>query len=221
MDKRIKATSAFIFKHSLFLALLLSIIFISLAAGLGHYSNEVIPGNPSPTARYLAEPGTHLDFLAEWDSVHYIHIAQHGYTDQTLTAFFPLYPLMIRLFMFVIHSPLLSSLTVSWLSLVGALYFYIKIIKLLFGKSPITIARSVMLFLFFPTGIFLAVAYTEAPFAFLALGAIYFAITDRSFKAGGLTALATATHPDGVLIAVLVALLLYESKAKLFRLGHQ
>jgi hypothetical protein len=78
--------------------------------------------NPANSAgfslRALAMP------WVQWDSVWYIAIAQHGYTTPQATAFFPLYPLLIRgiTLLFGTHW-LLASLLVSnagtWCALIG------------------------------------------------------------------------------------------------------
>jgi len=200
------------------LAFIIAICFILLTLFLGYYSNLVIPGNPDNSARYLLEPATHLDFMAEWDGPHYISIAQKAYTNNALTAFFPLYPLLIHLLLYVLSSPLISALIVSWLSLVGALFFYIKILKTLSFTKLTDIVMGVLLFLFFPTGVFLAATYTESLFALAALGAIYFALKNKYLWAGFFTALATATHPNGVFIIPLVMIILWETKQKIWHI---
>ena len=200
------------------IALALTLCFVVVTLGLGYYSNLVIPGNNDPNARYLSEPSNKLSFMSEWDGPHYLTIAQHGYADKSLTAFFPLYPLVIRLFIYIFSSPLISALAVSWLSLFGALYFYLKILKEWLGQDKVGTIQGVLLFLFFPTAIFLAATYTESLFAFLALSSIYFATKKSYLAAGGMSALATATHPTGVFIPVFIAIILYESKSKLWEI---
>src|SRR5438132_1326991 len=37
-----------------------------------------------------------FDTFAQWDSVWFIHIADHGYDSKQITAFFPFYPLIVR-----------------------------------------------------------------------------------------------------------------------------
>ncbi len=218
MEQKLKNTLTWITEHNYLLAVLVAVCFIALTLSVGHYSNETIPGNLDHNARYLSEPGTHLDYMAEWDGVHYIHIAQHGYTDDSLTAFFPLYPLAIRALMFAVPSPLISALLVSWACLAGALWFYLKILKEFLNQDHIGALQGLMLFLFFPTGVFLAATYSESMLAFFGLGALYFAIKGRYLGAGIMSALATASRPDGVFILVLVALLLREAKAKLWQI---
>ncbi len=218
MEQKFKNSITWISEHNYILAVLIAVCFVALTLSVGHYSNETIPGNLDPHARYLSEPGTHLDYMSEWDGVHYIHIAQYGYSDDSLTAFFPLYPLAIRTVMLAISSPLISALLVSWLSLAGALWFYLKILKEYLGQDHIGALQGLMLFLFFPTGVFLAATYSESLLALFGLGALYFAIKGRYLGAGIMSGLATISRPDGVFILVLVALLLREAKAKLWQI---
>jgi hypothetical protein len=200
------------------LAMLLTLGFILVTVGLGYYSNLVIPGNPDHNARYLAEPGTHLDFMSEWDGPHYIYIAQHGYGNNVgLSAFFPLYPLLIRLVMYIVRSPLISALLVSWLCLFGALYFYFKIAHKLFGSDTTTLLAGALLFLLFPTGVFLAATYYSSLLAFTTLAAFYFGLRGKYIYAGLFCLLAAATQPIGIFTAVAVALLLYEAKTGLVK----
>ncbi len=206
-------------KQELILAALIGIGFILITLALGSYSNLVIPPNTDINARYLAEPGTHLDFMSEWDGPHYLEIAQHGYIpNQKLTAFFPLYPLLIRLVLFVVNSPIISALIVSWACLIGAIYFYLKILKTLFNSDINNKVMGVLLFIMFPTGVFLAATYTEALFAFGALAALYFALKGKYLWSGLFTAVATATHPTGVFILPLIALVLWEKKIKISKI---
>jgi len=200
------------------LSVLVGCCFILITLGLGYYSNLVIPGNPVSSARYLSEPATHLDFMSEWDGPHYLEIAQHGYVNNSLTAFFPLYPLLIRGMMFIIPPPIISALIVSWLCLVGALYFYIKIIKEFVSKDKYVDLLGLMIFLFFPTAVFLVATYTEGLFALLSLSAIYAAIKHRYVIAGILAGLSTLTHPNGVFIVILIALLLWEARLKIWQI---
>ena len=125
----------------------------------------------------------------------------------------------MRLVHYAISSFLLSGLFISWASLVGAIYFYLKIIKQLYkGTDNFEALRAALLFVLFPTGIFLIATYSTSLFACLALGAFYFALRRRYLPATLLTALATATHDDGVFVLVLILLLMLEQKQKLAKI---
>jgi len=200
-----------IIANELLLALCVVIATSIVGIVFGLENNKLIPINIVHSAHYLLEPRNRLSFLANWDGRDYLDIAVNGYRGPIQTNFFPLYPLLIRLVNFVVGSPLWSALIVSWAAFVGAVYFYMKIVKQLYRKANnLEALRSALFFVLFPTGVFLFSAYTESLFAFLSLGAIYFALKKRPFEAGALLLLATATHENGVCVLVLIALLLWE-----------
>lgn len=196
------------------LALVIAACFIPVTLFLGYYSNRTIPLNPDLKARYTSEQTIPLRYMSNWDGPHYLHIAKHGYTDNALTAFFPLYPLLTRLVMFIASSPLYSALIISWACLAGAIYFYLKILAELVDKGLSERIMGVLLFILFPTGVFLVATYTESLTAFLFLGAFYFALKNRILASAVFSALATASHPDGIFVLPLVAVALWENKRR-------
>ncbi len=205
----------FVLLHEWLLALglTLSVILIGFAMGL---ENDKIISVNHQLVHYTSEPGNKLSLLANWDGVHYISIALHGYNTISQAGFFPLYPLLISILHALISSPLVSALLISWVCLVGAIYFYLKIIKLYFKVSSNTEAlKAAMLFLFFPSGVYLLAVYTESLFALLSLGAIYYALQRKYIKVALLAMLATATHINGVFLLLLVALILIEEKERI------
>ncbi len=157
-----------------------------------------------------------LSILAHWDGIDYINIAKYGYRSLLDAGFFPLYPLTIRLFHYVFGSYLISALVVSWLSLVGGIYFYIKIMRRLglVGKTT-NLFFAIAPFVLFPTAVFMIVTYTEGLFAFLALASIYYALTKRYYLSGIFMALAGLTHITGVFLIILNGLILLEEKVGL------
>ena len=70
--------------------------------------------------------------LARWDSVWYLGIAQSGYDDAASTAFFPLYPLLVRGLAPTgdAASLLFVSYCVSLAALAGALYLLRRLAEL-------------------------------------------------------------------------------------------
>lgn len=198
------------------IAMLIAIAVVCVAVGLGFENNKLIPTNPALTAHYTAEPTEHLAFLSNWDGPIYLDIAQHGYIDKSQANFFPLYPLLAHAVGWVVRSPLYSGLLVSWTAFTGAIYFYIKLVKRLFApKDSIEAIRAALLFVLFPTGIFLVGTYTEGLFICLALGAVYFALAKRRLPTALLAAGTTATHATGIFVILLIALLMLEQKERL------
>ena len=134
---------------------------------MGWYNNKVVLPNPAVSAHYTQEPTNPLSFMSNWDGPDYLPIAKSGYTAFDQSNFYPLYPLLIDLVHFVISSPLVSALLLSWFCFAGAIYFYLKIIKLIFNVADNEEAlRGLLFFILFPTAVFFLATYTEALFAF-------------------------------------------------------
>jgi hypothetical protein len=179
----------------------------------------VIPVNPAQTAHYLSELHNPLSFTANWDGPNYLRIAKFGYSSTGDTNFFPLYPLLIHIVNYIIGSPLISGLLISWASFIGAIYYYLKISKLLFDiKDNLESLRSAAFFMLFPSAVFMFVVYSEGLFAFLALGAIYHALKRKYLLSGLFLMFSTATHITGLFVMVLVAGILLEEKVELRRI---
>ena len=62
---------------------------------------------------------------ANFDGLHYLTIAQHGYL-QFKQAFFPFYPYLIRFFTKIIGDYLVSGLLISHLSFLGSLFLFFR-----------------------------------------------------------------------------------------------
>ncbi len=211
--KKFKIIYKYVVEHKLVLAVSISIIIIVTGVFLGYENNKVVPINPAASSHYLLEPHNPLSFMSNWDGPDYLNIAKYGYKSIIQTNLFPMYPILVRLFNFIVPSLLISALLLSWLCLVIAIYFYLKIIEILFKpKNNLESLKAVLLFILFPTGIFLLATYSESLFMASALAAIYFAYKRKYLLAGLISILTTATHPNGVFLAILVGLILYEQK---------
>ncbi len=205
-------------RHDAAVALALVIMAITIGTGLGWENNKIVPVNPAPTAHYTLEPHNRLSILSNWDGPIYLNIADHGYETAGQANFFPLYPLAIHLVHVVISSILDSALVVSWLAFFIATLFYLKIMKQLYGNhGGLEAARGTILFVFFPTAVFLFATYTEALFACFALGSLYFALRQRYVLCAIMALLCTATHVTGLFVLVLIGLVLLESGTRLWR----
>lgn len=201
--------------NEILLAVTVVVAVLCLGIFWGWYNNRTVPVNSEQLVHYNSEPYNPLSFLSNWDGPIYLHIAQHGYTDEAEANFFPLYPLSVSIAHHLVPSLLDSGLLVAWVSFVGATYFYLKIVKRLFGvRENLEAARGLLPFIFFPTAVFLIATYTESLFAFLALGSIYFAL-EKKFLPSALFAMAcTATHVNGVAVLLLSTLLLVEARVR-------
>jgi hypothetical protein len=147
------------------------------------------------------EPPGFLNYWAHWDGAWYSQIATEGYGERApaSTAFFPLYPMLVRLGASIGGGPALWGVLISLLSALFALFFVYRIAERLYD---VPVARAATLTLaFFPTAFFLNAVYTEALFLALTAGTFWAAYVRRDLLLAGLLgALAAATRNLGVLL---------------------
>ena len=136
---------------------------------------------------------------ARWDAVWFLRIAEDGY-DADRAAFFPLYPLLVKVGGAVLGSPLVAGILISLACLFGALVLLWRLVAVDFGRD---VARlTVLLVALFPGALWFSSVYSEALFVLLSVGAVYAARTDRWALAGAAGALAATTRSAGVVLAV-------------------
>jgi len=202
------------------LALVVAVVMIGGSIALGYENNKIVPLNPAASAHYTQEPHNPLRYMANWDAPIYMNIAEHGYSDKTLTNFFPLYPLTVSYMHIFIDSVLYSGLLVAWGFFVGAIYFYLKIIKQMYRLTSNNEAlRGVLFFVLFPTSIFLMAPYTESLYACTAFAAVYFTLKKNYIPAALFAVAVTATHANGFFVLILMGLLMLEQKEKLTKIA--
>jgi Mannosyltransferase (PIG-V) len=173
----------------------------SLTAPFGYFGN------------LLAAP------FARWDSVWYLAIAQGGYDhDASRTAFFPIYPLLLRGVGLIIGSDLIAGVLVSLIAFWVALILLYRLAAL---ELDTELARvTVMLVAFCPMAYFFSAVYSESLFLALSLGCFLQARMGRWAWAGVLGAIGAASRNSGVVLVVpVVALFLYGPRADLLAPG--
>ncbi len=135
-------------------------------------------------------------FAGMWDGRYYLQIAAHGYPTfvaqhESVVAFFPLYPLLVRVFGTVLNDNwAMASTVVSFLTGAAACLAVGALTREQAGDE--TAARSGWLFAFAPGAAFLSVAYAEG--LAITLCALSLLLLDRRrwLAAGLIGALATA-----------------------------
>ncbi|MBV9278977.1 MAG: hypothetical protein JOZ41_02755 [Chloroflexi bacterium] len=146
-----------------------------------------------------------------WDTAWYIDIARRGYAwtvpgaQTSPTAFFPLYPLLIRLGTTLTHrSDLTVALAISNLAFLGALAYLWRLTSWELDGSlkPAGRAadRTILYVATFPTALFFFAGYTESLFLFLTVACFYHLRRQDWLLAGLFGALASATRVSGVLL---------------------
>jgi hypothetical protein len=151
-----------------------------------------------------------LNIWAHWDGVWYSQIAAEGYETYASTAFFPLYPLLMRSFAELLGGPLslgalsLWGVLISLLALPFGLYFVYRIAEDGWGERAAQ--GTVLTLAFFPTAFFFNAAYTESLFLALSAGSVWAARVRKDLLlACGLAAFAAATRNVGVFLMVPLA----------------
>jgi Gpi18-like mannosyltransferase len=150
--------------------------------------------------------------LAPYDGQFYLDIAQNGYrhfeTDDYAPrrhhpsgnyAFFPLYPLILRVLAGVFGDPVLPAFVLNVVFSIIGLIALGALAKDL-GIAPFP---TVLLVVVFPTAIFRFVLYSEALFLALSAGAALAWRRERRGAAVLVATLAVATRPQGVLVPLL------------------
>ena len=161
---------------------------------------------------------------ARWDSSWYLVIAHYGYRPDlghftaARDAFFPLYPLGIRVLAAAGIPAVLGGVAISLAALALALYGIHRLTVLelvrarhraLSGARAREVAQlGVLLTAFGPMAFFLSAVYSEALYLALSIGVFYAARTGRFAVASLLGALAAATRSAGLLL-LLPVLILY------------
>lgn len=146
--------------------------------------------------------------LANFDGVHYLSIAENGYT--TNGRFFPLFPMLIHfLSPLFLGNFLLTGIILANLLFFISLVFIYKLLKLDFSEN---IARWGTIFLLvFPTSFFFGSVYSESLFLLLLVTVFYFARTKRWFLVGVCGFLLVVTRLAGLLILPALIYELYKN----------
>lgn len=206
-----------IWRVSLFIVAFISTILITKFGGRFPYFDRVLEITNLPNWIWG---------FGNFDGVHYLRIAQNGYTADYSQAFFPLFPLLVNivsnLFPRVVGLDLsqytdpaffYSGIIVSNLFLFAALFVYYKLISIDFGEK--TANLSTIILLTFPTSFFLGSIYSESLFLFLAISSIYLMRESKFFLASVVIMIATATRLAGLFLVAVYLIEAYKSKKKI------
>ncbi len=161
---------------------------------------------------YSNSPG--LSIWGVWDSGWYLDIARFGYSaagrtdpailNQANYAFFPLYPLTMRVLGPLVGGPFNAGLIVSNVCLVAACFALRRLVAL--DHDSETASRAVRYLILFPTAFIFSGVFSESMFLALAIAAFLAVRRDRLLLAGTAGFLAALTRPVGVLLVIPLAL---------------
>jgi hypothetical protein len=157
-----------------------------------------------------------LGIWNRWDAVHYLSVAQLGYSGEGsgehrfMIVFLPLYPFTIYLAHFLIRNWHVAGVVVSNLCCAGAFTYCFLLGEKELGRSAAKAA--VFYFSIFPTAYFLHVAYSESLFLFLTIGAFYYARLGRWLPCAILGMLATSSRISGLAVMLPLAFEYFHQK---------
>lgn len=176
----------------------------------GDYKNPNIVIHKESVRPRLAELAGYGD--GGW----YMGIARDGYErrpfdaeEQHNWAFFPLYPLLLRLVSNITSGMALTGMALSSLLLLPALVLLYKL-TISFGYDEATADRAVFYLAAFPVSYFFSLPMTESLFLLLTVGSFYAARRERWWTAGVLGALASATRVTGVVLLPVLCVLYWQ-----------
>ena len=157
-----------------------------------------------PYSAYDAHTDLLFGTFGQWDSGWFLRIADHGYDVLPTTAFFPLYPLLVRGGGFLLGSLLVAGVLLSLLAagIAGVLVWQIA---RQFADERVA-DDTVLLLALYPAALVFTAVYSDALYLALAAGSFLAALRGRSWLAGVLGGLAVLTRLVG--LALLPALLI-------------
>ncbi len=152
-----------------------------------------------------------LSLFNHWDSVWYIGIAQSGYSSLMSHAFYPVYPLLIR-----VCSPIFgymgATLAVSWLAAVFAVWGVIDISQRFASARSSWMAG--FLLAWNPVSIFFIAGYPESILVATMVWSLRFCLDRRWMSAALLAAVSSAIMPQGIVAAIVVSIAIMTSERR-------
>jgi Gpi18-like mannosyltransferase len=172
--------------------------------------------------QYHTRQSLPLEMWAHWDSEWYLLIADHGYASyeyfkdagggrylqQDSSKFFPAYPIAIRALTFITGNSVLSGILISNICAVLFLYFFLRLAsKFMSTENTVNAA---ILYIVFPTSLFLSAIYAEAMFLAAIVAAFLFIEERKLLPALTACAIAVLTRPPGALALPALAWLAWQ-----------
>lgn len=136
-----------------------------------------------------------------FDGVHYLRIAKDGYAYQYTQAFFPVYPILIKLVSFATFGNyLLAGLLISNISFLLSLIVFYKLITKIYN-SKIAL-WSIIFLLSFPTSFYFGAIYTEGLFFLTIISSFYLLEQNKNWQGSIIGILASGTRLVGVFLCL-------------------
>ncbi|MBI2596786.1 hypothetical protein HYW41_01395 [Candidatus Daviesbacteria bacterium] len=152
----------------------------------------------------------YLSWVIYWDGGHYVTIAQKGYQFPQ-QAFFPLWPLFIKIFSFIFGFYNASFILTIIFGLTAFILFYLLAKKLVGDLSK----YALILFAVFPSTMFLHAGYTEGLFLTLTLLSFLFVEQKRFLLSSLVSLLCSMTKIIGITLSGIYLLINQPIKKRL------
>lgn len=150
---------------------------------------------------------------AQWDGGHYYTIATSGYIEPNKFAFFPLYPLLVKVLSFFLFGhTLLAGLIISNVAFILFLYILKNVVETQFGKKAAI--NTVITYLVFPTTFFAVSYYSESLFLLLVALALKLIQKKKIYLAAITVALTSLTRLIGVFLIIPIIFYVFKNLKK-------
>jgi hypothetical protein len=190
-------------------------VFYSVAAAALSFflhPDPVLIHSNALTGNLSADGGLHGALIGIWerfDTLWFVHIAQHGYDQPMGVIFYPLYPAAIRMVSWALPATA-AALAVST---VAAFFVYWGLLRLAGPElSARRRVRMLLLVSVWPTNFILFAGYAESLTLGLVVWAVVFAREGRWWPAALCGFLAGMGRPSGVLVAIPLFVLAWRSR---------
>ena len=151
------------------------------------------------------------DGLVRYDSWWYHNIVTQGYNTGNLekglqgnTAFFPFYPLLIKIVSFLTGSVFSAAIFISNVAFLAILIYLYALVKVEYNEDAA--GRAVFYLAAAPTAIFFSAMYTESLYIAFVVATFYYARQKKWVYAALTGALAAATRNTGIIMAAAIVL---------------
>lgn len=173
-------------------------------------SSATIPMRPGQLL-FASPSNLLLDGLIRDDSWWYTNIITRGYSmgnvqtgEQGNVAFFPLYPLLVKMAAALTRNVFVAGVLVSNIAFIVALSYLYGLVRYEYDDE--IAARAVFYLAAAPTAVFFSAMYTESLFIALVCGTFYYAQRRQWDWAALLGFMTSATRNTGVLMVAVIAL---------------
>lgn len=141
-----------------------------------------------------------IESFSNWDGGHFLGIAKFGYDKNFQYAFFPLYPLMIKLISGITQSYFWAAILISIASTYLGVQILYKLVALEYDKK--LAEKAVAAMFFFPASFYFLTAYSEGLFFLLVISTFYFLKSRKLIWATIFASLASATRLAGLALVL-------------------